>query len=314
MYALRERCGKVILAATLIALLGACGGRGATSTPASTATLSSARQATTAPTSLAAVTPTAQVITTEPADQAEATSTPAQAIPEATKTPTETVALEPTNASAPTVAATATAAPATSTAPTDAQTPTTAAGSPEPGVSEGREVIVDAQRAFLKAEQYRGVVTSEDLKSGKQVSKTIIEFVAPDRYRILQTPPGAPRSETIAIGKKTYVRSNNGEWQEADVDFGEFIARFRDPKVIEELSKSITNVESGGKATVNGTSTKVYSYRSTFGDIKSESKIWIGAEDGLPYKSVSEGEFQGVRSRTTTVYEYRDDIKIEAPI
>ncbi|MCA1616069.1 MAG: hypothetical protein LC800_18600 [Acidobacteria bacterium] len=47
---------------------------------------------------------------------------------------------------------------------------------------------------------------------------------------------------------------------------------------------------------------------------KSTTKTWIALSDGLPRKSESEGEFQGVKTKTVSVIsDYNTDIKIELP-
>ncbi|MDT7602546.1 MAG: hypothetical protein QOF61_543, partial [Acidobacteriota bacterium] len=72
---------------------------------------------------------------------------------------------------------------------------------------------------------------------------------------------------------------------------------------------------------LDGTSTAIYELRSRMdtqvegvGTITTITKYWIGKSDGLIRKEESDGDEAGTKSKTTRIYEYDPDIKIEAPI
>lgn len=102
---------------------------------------------------------------------------------------------------------------------------------------------------------------------------------------------------------------------------GEVIARFRDSKVIDELSKD-AEIKFIGPDIVDGMPAMVYQYilndpqRKGF---KTTAKTWVGVVNNLPLKTESEGEVEmmgkTVKSKSTMTYSYFGaEIKIERPI
>ncbi len=81
----------------------------------------------------------------------------------------------------------------------------------------------------------------------------------------------------------------------------------------EEGMKSLKNVEYVGKENVGGKDTLIYRYKSEMKDVQPiNSKIWIGADNGLPLKIEVEKTGKGSAMMTTS-YDYDKEIKIEAP-
>ena len=76
-----------------------------------------------------------------------------------------------------------------------------------------------------------------------------------------------------------------------------------------------------GPDLIDGKPMWVYRYETTMDlagtKIDSAAKVWLGALDKLPYGQESESDSfvnKGGKTKSTIVYEYDSDIKIEAPI
>ena len=179
------------------------------------------------------------------------------------------------------------------------------------------DVITKALRGQLDAKSYRVHVTAT---AGENTSKMVIEYAAPDRYRMVTEPQsGAGRGaamEFIIVGGASYIKGPNGQWVRSPVDAGEMIKSFRDPKMLEELAKN-SDARLVGPDTLDGAPMLVYQYtvNKVMGmDMKSDTRTWLAVSDGLPRKSESEGVFNGMKTKTLmTITDYNSDIKIEPP-
>ena len=188
--------------------------------------------------------------------------------------------------------------------------------------TDPRGELTKSMSAVLAAKSYRARwVTSSD--SGIN-STTVMEFVGPDRYRILREADlrgRTSKNETIIVAQDTYMKMGDSPWQKFPVKMGELIAQFRNPKVIEEISKS-ADVKFIGHDTVDGSPAMVYQY--AYNDpqgkgFKTTAKTWIGVANNLPLKTESEGEVEmmgkTIKSKSTITYsDFGADIKIERPM
>ncbi|MFL6227229.1 MAG: hypothetical protein ACJ741_00455 [Pyrinomonadaceae bacterium] len=180
------------------------------------------------------------------------------------------------------------------------------------------DVMTRATRAQLDAKSYRANITNT-LSSGA-TNTVLVEYAAPDRYHMSTHAPAGGRDtslEYIIVGKDTFVRMNGGEWKKLPLDMSQMITAFRDPKLIDEVAKA-SDMKFVGTDTLNGAPMLVYEYTldNALGmKMKSHAKTWVAAADGLPRKSESDGEFNGVKTKTSmTVSDYNTDIKIEPPV
>jgi outer membrane lipoprotein-sorting protein len=180
------------------------------------------------------------------------------------------------------------------------------------------DVMTKAMRAQLDAKSYRANVTSS--MSDGTTSSMLIEYAAPDRYRMTtEAKPGGGKSyqmEYVIVGGATYLKAPNGGWVRSPIDAGGMIKAFRDPKMLDELTKT-ADVKYVGAETLDGEPVLVYQYtqNNPMGmNLKSTSKTWLSVADGLPRKTESEGEFNGQKTKTLVkMSDYNSDIKIEAP-
>jgi hypothetical protein len=204
----------------------------------------------------------------------------------------------------------------TATAPANPSNPVAASTNP-------RAELTRAMRAQLDARSYRARMVSSSSNSTE--STLALEFVAPDRFHMTRQSklPGKGDStqEIIVVGNDTFMKMGEGAWRKMPMNMGELITQFRDPKVLEQLTKD-ADIKFLGPDLLDGSPTLVYQYTLTgeLGkDIKNTAKTWIGATDSLPRKTESEGDFNfagtSVHTKTTVTYsDFNADIKIEPPM
>lgn len=182
------------------------------------------------------------------------------------------------------------------------------------------EVMTKAVRAQLDAKSYRANVTST---TGNGAStKMLIEYSAPDRYRMTVEGAGGEagqgfKMEYVIVGGATYVKTPNSGWVKSPIDASAMIKSFRDPKMLDELTKT-ADVKLVGADSLDGAPMLVYQYTqdNPMGmKLKTTSKTWLSVADGLPRKTESEGEFNGAKTKMLmTMSDYNADIKIESPV
>ena len=186
------------------------------------------------------------------------------------------------------------------------------------------DVMTRAMRAQLDAKSYRAHVTSSMADS--TASKMVIEYVAPDRYRMTVEGQGGGdgggagknfKMEYVIVGGATYMKTPGSGWVKSPVDASSIIKGFRDPKMLDELTKT-ADVKLVGPDTLDGAPMLVYQYsqNNPMGlNLKSTAKTWVAVSDGLPRKTESEGEFNGKKTKTlVNITDYNADITIESPV
>ncbi|HKQ04047.1 MAG TPA: hypothetical protein VJ464_02865, partial [Blastocatellia bacterium] len=149
-----------------------------------------------------------------------------------------------------------------------------------PGTPGGSplESLAKSMRAQLSTKSFRARISSSN---PNMPGETVVEYVAPDRLRMTN-----PVSEMIAVGADTYTRQAGGQWQKAPINANEMAAKFRDPKLIDELEKNY-NVALVGPDTLDGVPMMVYEYTPkspTPQTPAGKTKVWIGTDDSLPRK------------------------------
>jgi len=226
------------------------------------------------------------------------------------------------SASVPTSAPAATATKAAATSAPTAASARTSAPAPTKAASSGPalpEVILAAQRAQLKAKTFR--VTSTIVSSTGTLTTTT-EAVTPDRVHVTL----GSASEVIAIRGVGAWMKRAGTWTAVPAGLADTYLSVLDPKSIEDLGLTIVfdQVKLIGPDIINGKPMLVYQYAtlvkgvtSDGRDLKGTAKLWVGVTDGLPYRAESEQDSAlkaGEKTRTTQVWDYDPNIKIEKPI
>jgi outer membrane lipoprotein-sorting protein len=158
---------------------------------------------------------------------------------------------------------------------------------------------------FLAARSFRATAT--DVKKGEQVSK--MEFVAPDRYRV----DAAGGQASLIVGDTMYMDLGGKLTPVPVPGVGKMVARYRNPEFLGEMEAGM-EVKALGNEAVDGEPAKVYACTLTK-PLKSEAKMWISENTGMPIQIESTGSFMGHATTTRVRYSGFDDpsIRIDAP-
>jgi hypothetical protein len=277
---------------------------------------------------------------------AEATETlavPGTETTVSTPAATETTAMTPSvTETVTTVVGTATTAvetPTTATVATPTGAATTVLGTPTVGgtatvdatptvlttpVAQGTEPISKAMQALLEVDAFR--ISTTITETGGTIVTATLEFVLPDRVRVL-----TDASEIVVIGTSgVWMREPGGQWQSLPGGsvIGDAFMAMIDPA---DVSTAMQNIDAGsvqslGTETLNGKTMNVYQYTTSevsgSEGLSGTTKMWVGADDDLPYRmetmTSGSGTFAGEQlsgaARIVQEYEYPTDLKIEAPM
>ena len=193
--------------------------------------------------------------------------------------------------------------PSAAAQPTTATQPTAVPQQPPAASSAGDFApIVNAFRAQLDADRFRITMV---LVTDEETSTEIIEFVAPNRFRLQMEG-----DDLVVIGEIAYeLRDGVYEVLPDGGMIGRMVANLVNPSQVEQLTPSIVSVTPQGTETLDGRTMQVYEYIARIGDEVESSTVWISQADGRPYqvRQVHETEL------TMITYEYDVDIVIEDP-
>jgi len=147
-----------------------------------------------------------------------------------------------------------------------------------------------------------------DRPTGKYHAKSVVEFQAPDRYRV--TSEGRPPS--LIIGTTMYMDMDGKLMKIPMPGLQAMLAQYRNPDVLKQLEAG-TTVESLGNEIVNGQPAKKYHYTTTQPHVSSNF-IWIGA-NGSVIQLETSGTMAKKPFHTTIKYSLYNSptIKISAP-
>ena len=212
--------------------------------------------------------------------------------------------------------------------PTAGVQPTLTASIPtlEPtlGAAEIRATIINA---LWMLDKQPNRMESTTVPTGGQASTTVIEYIPKDRKHIVTSD-----AELIVAGGKVYIKtSGRGVWQEEpQVPAATYLGDGNvSDKTIDPTIGSPTFVRSDA---LDGKPMLVFSYASTThsGDIElhSQTELWVGKADSLPYKMIIDGDILGmatdsitgttksvaVKALTTVLIVFDPSIQIEPPL
>jgi hypothetical protein len=208
----------------------------------------------------------------------------------------ETPAPAPTEAPAATKPSAATEAPPATEPPAATEE---AAATEAPAAPSGDEKSIIAKSAvdLKNLKSYRSKVIVE---TAGQKMETLYEFVPPDKFHMI-----SDFAEMIVIGDDMYMKAGD-TWTK--MPGGGAGAAVADIGVTED---EILEARLEGTEDVDGVPCQKYVYTAKVGDNPPvEFTAWIGIEDGLPHKIVTQME-----GTTTTqiLYDVNADITIEPP-
>lgn len=154
---------------------------------------------------------------------------------------------------------------------------------------------------FLAAKSFHATMTHSD---GTQTMTNEVDFVAPDRYRMVM-----PMGTQYIIGD-TMIMDVNGRSMKMPLPKGTL--NFRDMSRYSEHEATMT-AEALGTEMLDGVSTRKYLIRNTQPE-PSESTMWVDA-DGYPQQIQVASTVQGKAYTTTIRYSRFNDpgIKVEPP-
>jgi hypothetical protein len=199
---------------------------------------------------------------------------------------------------------------ATNDGSTTSSKPTSGDAAPPSG--DPRADVIAASKKFIALPKFSAKMDG----MGKTELHTTLDYQAPDRYHMLNLSNSQQQmNEFIIIGKDMYMQFG-GRWQKMPGAVGASMPNLR-KMFDEEGLKRLQDVEYIGDDTLDGRPAHIYSYHSTQTDSTVPnpftSKIWIGADDGLPQKI--EVTYDGGDLKTMTIaYDYEKSIDIKPPV
>jgi hypothetical protein len=172
--------------------------------------------------------------------------------------------------------------------------------------TDPKQALLDGYRALSRVKSYRVRSTT----SAKTVSTTVLEYVAPDRVRMI-----TDRAETIVTPGATFIRYKGGLWSVAPVNVSELVSSFRHPKELDELADPrTTDFKALGAELLEDVQTFVYQYTTSVDEHSTIARVWLGAADGLPRKKETESEYASEKVKSVRLIEYDREISIRSPI
>jgi hypothetical protein len=188
-------------------------------------------------------------------------------------------------------------------------------GDAAPPSGNPRNDVVTMSKKFLDVPKFSAKMDGR----GTNELHMKLDYVAPDRFHMFFFDNnGQVKTESVMIGKDMYMRMGS-RWQK-------FPGMVGDNKIInlrdmfnEEGLKNLKDVKYEGDDSVDGKPAHVYSYESdktatnSMAPYPYTSKIWVGANDGLPKKI--EVTYEGGDLKTMNiVYDYSSSISVEPPV
>ncbi len=167
--------------------------------------------------------------------------------------------------------------------------------------------------------------------------KMNIKYAAPDSFQ-MENDMAGNKMQIISVGGETYMQMG-GKWQQSPsgINMGEMITKWKD-MFNENSFKSLKNVKSDGKATLNGKEMTVYTFeidqdqampeamkkemsddtKAKLDEIKSQNnaKIWVDEAKNLPARlemTVKTTKPKETTAKINVDYKFDEDVKIEAP-
>ena len=169
--------------------------------------------------------------------------------------------------------------------------------------------VIQTSKKFLDQPHFSAQMDGR----GKTNMSMKLDYAAPDRYHMTNFTGGAQQAmaEFIVIGPDMYMKFGD-RWQKMPGAAGNAIPNLRQMFNDEGL-KTLEDVKYVGDENLDGKPAHIYSYRNTYNvPYPFNSKIWVGAGDGLPQK-IEVTYDQGDLKTMTIVYDYSSAVSIQAP-
>lgn len=177
------------------------------------------------------------------------------------------------------------------------------------GGTDPREDVVQASKKFIALPAFSAKMEG----FGQMEIRQQVDFVAPDRFHVTYLAGAAPGMEIIMIGNQSYMKTG-GKWSKMPGGNNSSTPNLRD-SFTEEGLKTLSDVKFDGEDTLHGKPALVYTYKNVtpVGQYPFSSKMWVGAQSGVPIKIVVDYT-NGVLKQMTVNYDTESPVTIEAPI
>ncbi len=192
-----------------------------------------------------------------------------------------------------------------------------------PSTEAARRIIV---HALLLLNTKPNRLDNSTVGADGQTHQNVIETIPPDRKRIVDNG-----TEIIVAGGKVYLKdSATAPWQEVDIPASTYLGDM--PSTEEALGTFVEGGEFVRSDALEGRAVGIFRYSTTSEasgvSLHNETELWVGQEDGLPYKMVVDGETLAVsvdpatgnnkasaqKALSTMMITFDPSLKIEAPL
>ena len=173
--------------------------------------------------------------------------------------------------------------------------------------SDPKGAVIEASRKFISLKSLTGKIEA----AAETAFKQQVDYVAPDRYRVVYRDAKGAEAEMIMIGKDAYIKEGDS-WKKMQGENSP-TPTMRN-SFTEEALKSISDVKFLGEESLNGIPALVYSYKllTVVGNFAVTQKIWVSKSSGLPMKCYVEYSNGAIKTLTTT-FDTESPVTIELP-
>lgn len=133
----------------------------------------------------------------------------------------------------------------------------------------------DLHAAYVKFLAYKTMRADIDSTTGKYKSKSVVEYQAPDRYRITNDKQPA----NVVVGNTMYMNTSGSMMKIPMPGLKAMLAQYRNPDMLKELESGVS-VESLGNELLGKQMTKKYHYKTTKPHV-SDNIMWIAADGNI---------------------------------
>ena len=163
---------------------------------------------------------------------------------------------------------------------------------------------------------------------GGKINHSVIEFIPPDKKHIVSVEDEV---EYIIIAEKVYMKTKSSDgWEQAQIPAAAFMGQGEATE--QTIGEMLRQIEFVRNDQLDGMPMLVVKYievtKTRDGELESQVELWIGEEDGLPYKMIKDGKIYSVvndpqtgeskqeyvNAITTTIFGFDPNFQIEAPI
>lgn len=149
-----------------------------------------------------------------------------------------------------------------------------------PAISAPKDDVHAAYTRFLASKSFKATI---NYTTGKYQSNSVVEFQAPDRYRI--TSQGQPAN--LIIGGNMYMNINGRSMKVPVPSLKAMLAQYRNPDVLKDLEAGVV-VESMGNEILDKQATRKYRYNISKPQASSNI-VWVSVTSGQVIQLVSNG-------------------------